>query len=119
MHILRILIVFVLAGCADPACRPMIEAQLYFGLTDKAGFVDFLDREVTPRFPEGLTVVEAAGRWRAPTGQLTQERSKLVIIVAASGNTTLDRLQAIRTAYKARFSQQSVGLVMEPVCGNF
>jgi hypothetical protein len=119
MRTLSVLLVVLLAGCARPACEQKLEAQLYFGFIGEAAFTDFLDREVTPRFPDGLTVLDAAGRWRAPSGRMTRERSKLVIIVAAAGTRTLDQLQAIRTAYKGQFSQQSVGLVLEPVCADF
>ncbi len=97
----------------------MVEAQLYFGLTTEPAFEGFLNTEVTPRFPAGLTVVDGAGRWRDPAGRLTQERSKLVIIVAEPGPATLNRLQAIREAYKVQFHQQSVGLVTESVCADF
>ncbi len=109
----------LLTGCADPDCRPMIEAQLYFGSVGDMAFASFLDRDVTPRFPDGLTVLDGAGRWRTPAGALTQERSKLVLIVAPGGPATVARLQEIRLAYKMQFHQQSVGLVMEPVCADF
>lgn len=100
-------------------CEPMVEAKLFFGLTDEAAFVRFLDANVTPRFPDGLTVLSGAGRWRAPDGRMTQEASRLVLIVAARGTETMVRLQAIRTAYKAAFRQQSVGLTLSTTCADF
>jgi hypothetical protein len=119
MRSLSVLLVVILAGCARPLCERKMEAQLYFGVTGAAGFAEFLDREVTPRFPAGLTVLDAAGRWRDPAGRLTHESSKLVLIVTEPGAATLARLQAIRDAYKAQFQQQSVGLVLESVCADF
>ena len=97
----------------------MLEAQLLFGLVDEAGFARFLDTSVTPRFPDGLTVLDGAGRWRAPDGRMTQERSKLVIIVAAPGPGTMARLETIRREYETQFRQQSVGLVTQPACAEF
>ena len=97
----------------------MVEAQLLFGVTDEAGFTRFLDSDVTPRFPAGLTVIDGSGRWRAHDGRQSQERSKLLLIVAEPGGATLDRLQAIRAAYRAAFRQESVGLVLQPVCADF
>ena len=97
----------------------MLDAQLYFGFTDEAAFTRFLDTSVTPRFPAGLTVLAAAGRWRTPEGRLTQEPSRLVLIVAEPGPDTLARLQAIRTDYRATFHQQSVGLALNRVCADF
>jgi hypothetical protein len=109
----------LVSGCAAPVCQPMLEARLFFGLTDEAGFVDFLDREVTPRFPAGLTVLDGAGRWRDSSGRPTQERSRVVDIVTVAGADTEARLEAIRAAYKTRFRQQSVGLVLQRVCADF
>lgn len=115
--------VLLLSACSAPACLQGAaranEAQLFFGLTDEAVFTAFLDNQVTPRFPAGLTVLDAAGRWRNPAGQLTQERTKLVIIVAPPGPATELGLEAIRRAYIAQFHQQSVGLVTRFVCADF
>ena len=97
----------------------MLSAELFFGLTDEGAFTAFLDRDVTPRFPAGLTVLDAAGRWRAPDGRMTQERTKLVLIVAPLGPDTSARLEAVRHAYEMQFSQQSVGLVTQRACADF
>ena len=49
---------------------------------DPAGWREFLDREVTPRFPDGLIVFDAYGQWlsreQAMPGRL---RSKLLVIL--------------------------------------
>ena len=97
----------------------MLAAELLFGVPDQAGFTAFLDRSVTPRFPAGLTVLDGSGRWRAPDGRMTQEASKLVLIVAAPGAQTIGSLQAIRSEYKAQFRQQSVGLLLAETCADF
>ena len=97
----------------------MVEAKLFFGLTDDVAFTRFLDTNVTPRFPAGLTVLAADGRWRAPDGRMTQERSGVVLIVAEPGRETLARLEAIRAEYKVAFRQQSVGLALGRVCADF
>lgn len=119
MRALSVALGLMMTGCAHSACQPMVEAQLYFGSVGDAAFGAFLDSEVTPRFPAGLTVLDGAGRWRTPAGRLTQEPAKLVLIVTDAGGATMTRLQAIRSAYKAQFQQQSVGLVLEPVCADF
>lgn len=112
----------LLTACAAPttASHPMLAAQLLAAAPpDPAAFTDFLDRSVTPRFPAGLTVLDAAGRWQAPDGRLTAEPSKLLLIVAPATPETRRRLQAIRDDYKARFHQQSVGLLLTPTCADF
>jgi hypothetical protein len=120
------------AEAAAPSCRqidgkPMLQADLFFG-RDIAGrgrvsdarWSDFLRRQVTPRFPEGLTVFAAFGQWHdTKTGQITREPSFLVRITAADTPETLSRLTEIRTAYMQRFHQQSVGLTLTTTCALF
>jgi len=100
----------------------MVSAELLFGsghVTD-AAWKDFLDREITPRFPEGLTVFDAGGQWRAPAHEaVTRERSKVVLIVFRDDPQAQDRLNAIAEAYKRRFNQRSVGIVIKPACASF
>ena len=87
---------------------------------DNAAWARFLAREITPRFPDGLTVLDAAGQWRDPaSGRLARERSRLVIIVTAASPSTDGRIAAIIAAYKQRFHQKSVGVVTSDVCAAF
>ena len=44
----------------------------------------FLAREITPRFSDGLSVVDAAGQFKTPDGIVAHEPSKLVIIIATA-----------------------------------
>jgi hypothetical protein len=85
-----------------------------------AAWARFLAREITPRFPDGLTVLDAAGQWRDPaSGRLAGERSRLVIIVAAAAPSTDGGIAAIVAAYKQRFHQNAVGVVTSDVCAAF
>lgn len=80
----------------------------------------FLDREVTPRFPDGLTVVSAAGQWRdRRTGRIVREPSKLLLIVLSGRADDQARLDAVVAAYKRQFQQQSVGIIVQPACTAF
>ncbi len=119
-----ILLATALSACATPPCptgTPGLLAQLYFGRTthngqpiDALAWQDFLARNITPRFPDGLTVLDGTGQWRRPTGEITHEPSTIVII--ATDRTTTASLDAIRAEYRARFAQDSVGLVTTPSC---
>ena len=52
------------------------------GGVSEADFARFLDGEVSPRFPEGLTVIDAEGRMMTPpAGLMIREPAKLVMIV--------------------------------------
>jgi len=97
-------------------------AELLFGRSNVSdrNWDRFLADEVTPRFPDGLTVYEAKGQWRNPqTRKISRERSKVVMIAMPPGADTDARLQAVIEAYKTRFKQQSVGLILRPSCVSF
>ena len=67
---------------------------------------------MTPRFPDGLSVVDAAGQWRDKTrGRMVREPSKLVIILTADDAPARDKIAAIVAAYKEQFRQQSVAVI--------
>jgi len=82
-----------------------------------AEWARFLADEVTPRFPDGLSVIDAAGQYRAPAGGLVREDSKLLVIVVFDPPATYgEKVQAIVEAYKRRFKQRSVFRVERAVC---
>ena len=65
----------------------------------------FVDREITPRFPDGLTVFNAAGQWRdKDSNKIVREPSKIVLIVLPGNDEDIARLNEIAEAYKSRFS---------------
>jgi hypothetical protein len=77
----------------------------------------FLATEITARFPDGLTVYDAYGQWRnRTTNRIARERSKVVMIVLPGLASDDQRLTEIIAAYKERFKQQSVGLIVRPAC---
>ena len=123
----------LLSGCASLApttCpagqNPGRAVQLFFGRNvgdtvgvSEADFARFVDTELTPRFPDGLTVLDAAGQWRGASGVVGREPSKLVVL-ALPGHAGDDaKLDAVRAAYKARFSQEAVLIVSQPACLGF
>ena len=97
-------------------------AELLFGRTRVSGanWTRFLASEITPRFPDGLTVLDAKGQWRPPgSAKITRERSKVVVIAMPPSAENDGRLQQVIEAYKTRFKQQSVGLIVRPACVSF
>jgi len=115
------------ALCQTVGGSGSLEAELLFGrniegkgTVSDAQWSDFLGTEVTPRFPDGLTVFKASGQWRdSDTKRIVHEPSFIVMILAPNTPDTLTRLSEIRTAYKTRFHQQSVGLVLSQTCVDF
>jgi Protein of unknown function (DUF3574) len=90
--------------------------ELFFGSAQPDGstvseqeFRQFLDQEVTPRFPDGLTLLVGQGQFRHASGVVVQEKSMLLVLLYRSNEP--DRaggIEAIREAYKRRFRQESV-----------
>ena len=80
----------------------------------------FLDREVTPRFPDGLTVLDAYGQWRNRPAEATNRlRSKVLVILSEDTPANRAAIDAIRAAYKAATHDKSVLLTTERVDVSF
>jgi hypothetical protein len=104
------------------AQKSWVVAELLFGRdrVSDAGWARFLATEVTPRFPDGFTVIDARGQWRAPGSKtIARERSKVLMIAMPPGAANEARLQNIIAAYKKRYGQRSVGLIVRPACVSF
>ena len=109
------------ASCPAPL-RPATEVHLYFGReiaggeVSEAEWAEFLASEVTPRFPDGLTVADVRGQYREPTGRIARERSKLLVVVLFDAPAHLPRVRAIVDAYVKRWGQHSVFRTEHTVC---
>jgi hypothetical protein len=104
------------------AQKAWVTAELLFGRNhvSDAAWNRFVAAEITTRFPDGLTTYDARGQWRAPGSQnINRERSKVVMIAMPHSDENDARLQQIVEAYKMRFKQQSVGLIVRPACVSF
>jgi hypothetical protein len=106
-----------------------IETRLLFGtqrpdggpdVTD-AQFMAFIDRSVTPDFPEGLTVQEGRGQWRDSNGLIERERSYELILLypTAEARARDARIERIRDVYAQEFGQESVARLDEPTSVDF
>lgn len=114
---------------ADRGCGSLGKAHtrttLYFGLTRPTGTVterqwrNFLRKEVTPRFPNGLTVWEEAGQWRRPDGRIDRERAKVLLLVHSESPEVQSAVTSLITSYKRSFAQESVLWETAPVCAAF
>jgi hypothetical protein len=140
MRIVRVLVLAALAvaAAADAAAqstgaachgaqRRRDVAELLFGrdIGDRVGVSEaawwrFVAHEITPRFPDGLTVTDARGQWRDPdSGRIVREPSKRVEIVLPGKGDDAARLDAVVSAYKRQFRQRSVGLIVQAACVSF
>jgi hypothetical protein len=107
--------------------RPTEVVQLFFGRNignrlgvSESAWARFVEREIVPRFPDGHTVFDATGRWRdRAANRVVREPSKIVEIVLPGTPEDMAHLNEIVEAYKSRFKQQSVGIIVRPACVSF
>jgi len=95
-----------------------VDTQLYFGLgpadhqeqgLSEAQWRGFLDKEVTPRFPSGLSVADVYGQWQGTKDPAPMRlRSKLLIIDYPDTLENRGKVEAIRAAWKQQTGQLSV-----------
>ena len=90
-----LIVLTTLAGCASApkmaACpagqEELRTAQLFLGRgAPKSRSVDrdirrFVDEEISPRFPDGVTVMDGGGAWKGSENLLIREAAKVVLIV--------------------------------------
>jgi hypothetical protein len=110
------------ASACDFGGVELVRAELLFGRSavTAAEWEDFLAHSVTPRFPDGLTVLDGQGQWLSPnSGRISHEASTVLLILATPAPDLKARLDAVREDYKTRFHQQSVGLITSPSCAEF
>ena len=124
----------LLAGIICASAQPMLQcsvpqkagsvAELIFGrkvgnrvaVTERR-WARFVDLEITPRFPAGLSIIDVKGQWHdRKRGMIVHEPSKVVMIVLPGEPTDQERLGQIIEAYKTQFHQHSVPLIIRPAC---
>ena len=96
---------------------PFLRTELFFGTAKPDGtvvtpeeFQQFLDQEITPRFPDGLTLLSGLGQFRGSNGIIVQEKSMLLILLypVKDQRRNSPKIELIREAYKRAFQQESV-----------
>ena len=104
----------------------MVRDVVYFGRNRPGGgtvsdpdWRRFLDGVVTPRFPYGLTVVDATGQWRGQSGAVEQERSEIVTVFHAGDAASRQAIAEIAAEYKRRFQQEAVLRERSTTCARF
>ena len=94
-----------------------IRTELYFGrsLPDGSVVTDeewakFLNDVVTPRFPDGFTVLDGYGQYRDKSGRIVKEPSKVIVFLylRKTQKASSTKIDEIRAAYVKLFSQESV-----------
>ena len=114
---------------AHPPAARWLDTRLYFGLgpagdqtkgVTESAWRDFLDKEVTPRFPSGLSVLDVYGQWQTKSMTTVERiRSKMLVIDYPATTENAAKIEAIRAAWKQRTHAQSVLKVTQPADVSF
>ena len=129
-------VALVLAACADidvstSECADggelWQEYRLFMGrgsggaeVVSDADWDVFLADTITPRFPDGLSVIDVAGQGTNADGTIERERTKmLLVLVPPADETALDRMNEIAAEYQQQFTQDAVLRVVAPACVAF
>jgi len=112
-----------------PAQAQWIRTELYFsvgtvdgkeGAVSPARWREFLDTEVTSRFPDGFTVLDAYGQWRDHGAKEPERLSTKVIVILHENNPqNAANIEAIRLAYKRITGDLSVLRLSQPADVSF
>jgi len=91
--------------------------ELYFGRSIPGGglvsdeqWEEFLAEVVTPRFPDGFTILKGIGQYREKSGKIISEPSQVLVFFYSTKTKKESRakIEEIRTAYVKKFNQESV-----------
>jgi hypothetical protein len=99
---------------ATTGCSKRVQERLFFGLNGPQGEIPdaewdaFVDTVVTPRFPAGLTIVEATGQWQSRDKRVSRESSRVLEIIHEGSPDASRRIVEIASEYKRRYRQESV-----------
>ncbi len=110
--------------------EPFTRTELFFG-TNKPDdtqvteeeFDAFIDEEITPRFPAGLTLLSGYGQFQNESDEIIEEDSFLLILLYPfeTDGTSSELIEEIRDEYETQFEQESVLRADDgvPVCASF
>ena len=91
------------------------------GVGDKAVSTEliraFVDREITPRFPAGLTATDGRGQWKSEEYGVIRERTIIIDLYCPDTEESAEKVAAIAKAYVAKFKAAKASLYVVRVQG--
>ena len=101
--------------CALSFCAPLgasesalnwQKTELFFGLSrpkqkpiSPREWENFAATQITPRFPDGFTVMDGVGQWRGKNGKIAREKAKILLVVHPKNAHFERAVQKIIAAY--------------------
>ena len=125
-----VLFVSIGFGCtkaAETAASPQFVAtHIYCGRNIPAGgevsgeqFATFLETDVTPAFPAGLTAYDAYGQMKTSEGKIVKQKAKVLLLVHDNSKASLDAIHKIVAAYRSKFGNPQVMVMTSTVTPEF
>lgn len=107
---------FVASSASPIAASPeWVRSEVFFGLTIPGGgsisegdWERFLNDDVTPLFPDGLSVLDSAGQWRNAQGCIDREHSKVLVLLHHPDKASQAKIDRLRDLWCRRHHQESV-----------
>jgi hypothetical protein len=105
--VFALLMIIALTGCEStqeerPVVHPATRTELTMRAVPEAEWERFLAEVVVARFPTGVTVLNANGH-RSQGGRLSNEASRILVVVHPSTLQNNRALEEVRREFKARF----------------
>jgi hypothetical protein len=124
------LFIFMGFGCSNAieksASPHFIATHIYCGRNIPTGgevseeqFAAFLETDVTPAFPAGLTAYDAYGQMQTAEGKIVKQKTKVLLLVHDNSKASLDAIHKIAAAYRSKFGNPQVMVMTAPVTPEF
>ncbi len=99
----------------DDHAPEWLQTELYFGLLDGDGeeilesqWTDFLDSNITPRFPDGLTVLDVYGQYMLSSGDIIKQQTKILLVLHEDTDEYAQKIDTIISEFKALYNLEIV-----------
>jgi hypothetical protein len=134
-HLLYIALFIFVIALAGPGCNSaattassaqFVATNVYCGRNIPAGgevteeqFAAFLETDVTPAFPAGLTAYDAYGQMQTAEGKIVKQKTKVLLLVHDNSKTSVDAIHKIVASYRSKFGNPQVMVMTAPVAPEF
>src|SRR5579863_1548609 len=115
-----------LAATCPAGLHPSATAEVFFGRdnaeesgSSAADWREFVGQEISPRFPDALVASDVFGPEGASAKGFARQPSKALFVTLTGSPDDLQRISAVRGAYRARFHEDTTLLVEQQSCVSF
>lgn len=114
------------AAAPGSADTKWVKTEIFFGQNLAGGkkiaqgdWQNFMDKELTKRFPKGLTVYDSYGQMQHADGRIERQSTWVVVLVLPEDPASEKSVQEAVDAFRKRFSKAQVMILNTPVSPKF